>query len=143
MVNIMQRVSNQHQLHIDQMGTLAEEIDSVLLGLEPSANFVKNIQESLQIDQATAESVAANVNNEIFLKIRESLKQMEENKNTPKQEELLHPDIFAKKLSESVNLKPIENTLTINPDRAMEPSAPTTKLVEPTTKNTDPYLEPI
>lgn len=145
-IGIVRKIGTTHKLHVDQIGILLEEIDYVLLGLEPSSNFVKNLEESLKVDRATAENIAQEANQEIFLKIRESLKQMEENKNTPKPEELLHeleqhtspasladkPSIFERKLSEPVNLKPEVSTPT-----------PATPAPEIPIKKIDPYHEPI
>lgn len=143
------KIQEKYRLHVDQLGRLIEEIGYVFVGLEPSANFAKNLEESLKIDGTTAENIAREVNQEIFLKIRESLKQMEENKNTPKPEELLRElehhsspvttadklSIFERKLSEPVNLKPETPAAT--------QSAPNNPTPETPIKKVDPYLEPV
>ncbi|MEK7650789.1 MAG: hypothetical protein AAB364_02905 [Patescibacteria group bacterium] len=143
---IVQEIGKKYGLHIDQVGELDNEVWQVMLGVKTSANFVVSIMERLKVDGQTAENIAREANEKIFLKIRESLKQMEENKNTPKPEELLHeleqhtspaslaekPSIFERKLSEPVNLKP-------------ETPAPTppTPAPEIPIKKVDPYHEPI
>lgn len=142
---VVQKIGKKYNLHIDQVGELDNEVWQVMLGVKTSANFVISIMQRLKIDGQTAENIAREANEEIFLKIRESLKQMGENKNTPKPEELLHelerhtspaampekPSIFERKLSEPVNLKP-------------ETSAPPpTPAPEIPIKKVDPYHEPI
>lgn len=129
---IIQEIGKRHHLHIDQIGELDNEIWQVMLGLEPAANFTTKIQARLGISQNEAEQIAGEVNSEIFLPIRESLKQIEENRDAP--EKL---SIFERKLSEAVNLKPTDQTLTINPD---VPAAP---LSQTSTVHFDPYHEPL
>ena len=140
-IDATKKIQERYQLHIDQLGKLIDEIGYVFVGLEKSTDFTKNIKESLGLEQPTAEQVATDCNNEIFAKIRESLKQMEENKNTPKPEELLKeinatPNIFEQKLGGSVNIRPIDNSLTINPDTpsTLPPRGPSVHF--------DPYHEP-
>ncbi len=140
-IAVIKYVGEKYHLHIDQIGKLSDQIGLVILGLEPSTNFVKNIEESSKIDHQTAENIAREINEQIFLKIRESLKQMEENKNTPKPEDLLKeinatPNIFEQKLGGSVNIRPIDNSLTINPDTpsTLPPRGPSVHF--------DPYHEP-
>ncbi|MCC6290673.1 hypothetical protein IT398_01215 [Candidatus Nomurabacteria bacterium] len=135
-------IGDRHKLHIDQIGSLSDEIGLVMLGLEPSNIFVSNIETRLGIERSLAEQIATNVNKEIFLKIRESLKQMEENKNTPKQDELLREienQTALPKISEEKRTiferKLTENFLTGSPD------TPTTANNPTPIKKIDPYLE--
>lgn len=147
---IIEDLGKKYKLHIDQLGELNAVIWKTLLGLESSVNFVKNLEESLKIDRTTAENIAREANEEIFLKIRESLKQIEENKHTPKPEDLLKEienhasptqspekaSIFERKLAETVNLKPVENII-ITPDAPATPPAPKPIV------HVDPYHERI
>lgn len=138
----VKKIGDKYQLHIDQIGYLAAEIGFVILGLEPSINFLENIKSRLGLAQPTAEQVTTDCNREIFVKIRESLKQLEENKNTPKPEDLLKeinrsPSIFEQKMSEPMSIRPVDNGLTINPD------TPTTLPTQTKAVHFDPYHEPI
>ncbi len=68
-------IGKKYNLHIDQIGLLVEETGLVMLGLTPYYQFTDNIQKKLGIDRALAENITMNVNTEIFLPIRELLKQ--------------------------------------------------------------------
>ncbi len=147
-IAVIRRIGSAHQLHIDQVGGLVDEIDYVILGLEPSIKFTANIQERLGISAAEAEQIAMEVNKEIFMKIRESLKQLEERQNTPAPEDLLREmnspttvtgktsepslNVMERKLSEPVNLKPVEEGIMGTPDTPAELERPA---------HVDPYRE--
>jgi predicted RNA-binding protein with RPS1 domain len=75
-VNKIKAISDKHRLHIDQLGELSDEIGLVMLGITKPTDFVKNIAERLKVDQVTAEAVGVDINNEIFLPIRESLEKI-------------------------------------------------------------------
>ena len=69
-------IAKNYQLHIDQAGVLDNETVLVMLGLESPDDFVGNITRELGISPAQAQLIANEVNQDIFLPIRESLKQM-------------------------------------------------------------------
>ena len=71
-------IGQKHHLHIDQIGDLADEIGLTMLGLTKPDEFVNNIKNRLQIDETTAEQIAREVNEQIFLPIRESLMKLHE-----------------------------------------------------------------
>lgn len=73
-------IGQKHQLHIDQIGELADAVGLVMLGLEKTDKLLSNIQTRLKIDQTTANAIAREVNEQIFLPIRESLQKLHENK---------------------------------------------------------------
>ncbi|MEK7622179.1 MAG: hypothetical protein AAB415_03290 [Patescibacteria group bacterium] len=66
-------IGKKYQLHIDQIGELADEIGLVMLGLVKTEDFVKHLIIRLGLEQAVAEAMTREVNEQIFLKIRESL----------------------------------------------------------------------
>lgn len=70
---IIQDISAKHSLQIDQMGELASETGLILLGLTKSEEYVNNLSESLKISVDKAREIAKDVNNEIFLKVKNSL----------------------------------------------------------------------
>lgn len=137
---VVQNIGQKHGLHVDQLGQVDNGIWQVMLGHQPASKFTANIQTGLGISPAEAEQIAMEVNREIFVKIRESLKQLEERQNTPASEELLREinqpttisNILERKLSESVNLKPVEEGITGTPDTPAELEQPI---------HSDPYLE--
>ncbi len=74
MLNLIQTVGKNHQLHLDQLETLEAETADVMVGFTTPENFVANITESLRIDRAKAELIAKEISEQLFAKIRESMK---------------------------------------------------------------------
>lgn len=71
-------IGQTHRLRIDQMGELADEIGLTMLGLTKPDEFLTHIKNRLQIDQTAAEQITREVNEQIFLPIRESLQKLHE-----------------------------------------------------------------
>lgn len=74
-------IGKTHNLHIDQIGSLAENVGLVMLGLLSTKEFNKQIENELKIDHVMAENIAAEVNSQIFLPIRDALRQLTEAKD--------------------------------------------------------------
>lgn len=72
------QIAGKHRLHIDQADRLDKETIIVMFGLEHPDNLVYNIAKHLDVSEEKAEAIAEDLNNEIFLKIRESLKMVTE-----------------------------------------------------------------
>jgi hypothetical protein len=73
-------IAKKYKLLIDKEGELSDEVAYVMLGIHHPNDFVKNLAERLGVKKETAEQIAADVNNEIFLNVRESLKKIHEQK---------------------------------------------------------------
>ena len=71
-------IADRHGLHVDQSGSLQTETLLVMLGIEEGEAYVGNIKKELDISQNEAESIAQDVNEQIFKGIRTSLRTMEE-----------------------------------------------------------------
>ena len=69
-------IGQKNNLHVDQIGELADEVGLAMLGLTKSEDFLTHIKNRLQIDQTTAEQITREVNEQIFLPIRESLQKL-------------------------------------------------------------------
>ena len=69
----VEKIGGKFDLHIDQMGELDAEIRRIILGLSPSANFVKNVCELLEIDQKKSVQIAEDVNSEILRVFKSNL----------------------------------------------------------------------
>lgn len=84
-------IGQKHNLHIDKIGELVDEVGLVLLGLTKPTDFVGKLKNRLVIDQTSAEAIAAEVNTAIFLEIRDALKQLHNTppNNLPTKDELL------------------------------------------------------
>lgn len=73
-----EEIANKHGLHIDQNGNLQTETLLVMIGLEPTKDFVDNIHKELEVSMQEAQSIANDVNDQIFKNIRLSLRKMSE-----------------------------------------------------------------
>lgn len=71
-------IANRHSLNIDQNGSLQTETLLVMLGLEPSEDYVGNIEKELEISRVEAQSIAEEVNKEILLNIKVAIRTLEE-----------------------------------------------------------------
>jgi len=74
-------IGQKNNLHVDQIGELADEVGLAMLGLTKSDDFLSHIKNRLQIDQNTAEQITREVNEQIFLPIRESLMKLHTENN--------------------------------------------------------------
>lgn len=71
-------IAEKHGLHVDQNGALQTETILVMLGLEPTTDYVNNLQRNLDISRTEALSLADDVNNDILNSIKNSLRVMQE-----------------------------------------------------------------
>jgi len=96
-------IAKKHLLHIDQVGALDEEIGAVMLGIAPREKLLDAIANRLRLDRTKAQSVVADIDDQIFQPIRESLKKISSQgkigtelqpvtkpQSTPQQQENLH-----------------------------------------------------
>ena len=74
----MKTIASNHGLMIDQVGILQNEILFVMLGLEPSSDFVNNMSKELGIKRELAEKITIDVNRLIFDSIKNYLREREE-----------------------------------------------------------------
>lgn len=63
-----------YNLHIDQAGILGDEINFTLLGFTKTTDFIRNLKTQLNLPDEKINAIAKDVNEKIFLPIRESLK---------------------------------------------------------------------
>jgi hypothetical protein len=74
MAAIIQQIGQKHQLHIDQIGALEAEAAAAMLGVTALSELPQNIADALSVDERTGAALAADVNDLLFIKIRESMK---------------------------------------------------------------------
>jgi len=67
-------VGKVHGLHIDQIEALGDETMLVMLGFSATQAFADNIQNSARVSRDEAHKMAAEVSDQVFLPIRESMK---------------------------------------------------------------------
>jgi len=76
--SIIVDIGQKNGLMYDQIEELVNEVGLVLVGLTPSPMFVSNIARRMQIDTGRAMLVTQDINKQIFDKMRDSLKKIEE-----------------------------------------------------------------
>lgn len=72
----LKMIAEKNNFHIDQAGNLENETMFVMLGLESPDNYENNIKREMRISEEQAKLITADINKEIFLPIRESLREM-------------------------------------------------------------------
>lgn len=80
-------IAEKHGLHIDQNGALQTETILVMLGLEPTTDYVNNLERNLNISRTEAISIAADVNTDILNAIKNSLRTMQDGQETEEVDE--------------------------------------------------------
>lgn len=70
-------ICNNHNLLIDYQGELIAETRDIIMGFKSSRDFIKNIQERLEIDENTAKAIATEVNQKVLEPIKEKLRILE------------------------------------------------------------------
>lgn len=79
----LSEIGKHHALHIDKQGILDEETLYIMLGIENPDNFVDKLQGRLGIDEGKAIAIARDINEKVFLRIRQSLMDMQEAEKAP------------------------------------------------------------
>jgi hypothetical protein len=72
----LQEIAKRQKLMIDQGGKLEMETTLVMIGLEPLAYYVENLQRELEVSLMQAREIALDISENIFKPIRESLQEM-------------------------------------------------------------------
>ena len=106
-----------YKLHIDQIGELEDETLMTMLGFTPLDSFERRITDALRLPAETGKGVAEEINQNIFLAVRASLRQFTEAKAAAPKE--IHP----------AELMLSQKTVTTAP-------------LKPQPYSTDPYREP-
>ncbi len=73
----IEAIGKRHNLMIDQMGELVDEIGLILLGLEKSSDFVSHASQKLNISSKAALLLAKDINSEVFDSIKDLLRKVE------------------------------------------------------------------
>ncbi len=66
----IEKIGNDFDLHIDQMGELDAEVRRIMLGLSNSKDFTKNISALLEIDSVKSSKIAERINTDLFQAIK-------------------------------------------------------------------------
>lgn len=72
--DVIEKIGQEHNLHIDKIGELAAETGRVMLGTTHPSEYVTNLKDTLDVDSEKARAIAEDVNERVFKSIREELK---------------------------------------------------------------------
>lgn len=142
-------IGEKYHLAIDKMGEMADETGLVMLGLTSPREFIPNLASRLNVDKEMARKIAEEINGQVFVRVRESLKKVhaikEENggkEKHPQKAEILNE-------IEKEEIPPILKG-TATPETALHPFEAKIKNEvfrippeERKYKGSDPYKEPI
>ncbi|MFW0871297.1 MAG: hypothetical protein ACKKL4_02490 [Patescibacteria group bacterium] len=77
MVKQLEVIGRNHNLRIDGIGILIEYSGLIMLGLIKSNEFVRHLRDQLNLSQEQAEQIAIEVDEQVFSRIRESLRKIQ------------------------------------------------------------------
>jgi hypothetical protein len=81
--NTLVKIGQQYNFNVEQMGILERETTMAMMGLTPLKDFEKELTRELNIDREKGANIVKDINEKVFLRIRDLLKLM----NTPTGEE--------------------------------------------------------
>ena len=151
MLGLIQKMGEKYKLHIDQLDMLEAETVDVMTGFSKPEDFVANLSISLSIDRVQAENIAKEINDGLFIKIRESLKNMYSANNPHTSQsttiqtvaKVIAPPLLA--TQEPVDLHPADAMLSQKTVTTVKPTINNQQQITPPTPKpytTDPYREP-
>ncbi|MFC1756792.1 hypothetical protein ACFLZC_01370 [Patescibacteria group bacterium] len=89
--NILMAIGKEAQISTEKTGIVADETGLLMLGLTHPDRFISNLAKRLDIDKGLASKIAHKINDQIFSKIRESLRKIHNEKAEPVMEQLIKP----------------------------------------------------
>jgi hypothetical protein len=84
MAKKIEALGAKYKLHVDQVGELEDETLMTMLGFTTLESFEQRAATALHLPAETAKQVAEDVNRDIFLAVRASLRRFTEEKAAPK-----------------------------------------------------------
>lgn len=76
--NKLLTISQKYKITVEQLGALEQETSFVLLGITLARDYASDLKSQLKLDDTTLNSIIADVNAEIFIKIKDVLMEIEE-----------------------------------------------------------------
>ncbi|MEK7609912.1 MAG: hypothetical protein AAB470_02210 [Patescibacteria group bacterium] len=105
----IETIGKRHNLLIDQLGELVDEIGLILLGLEKSSDFVNHASWKLNISSKVATLIAQDVNSEVFNSIKDSLKKLEAEMPPQDTETQARQDISSIERAGGFSIEPVKS----------------------------------
>src|SRR3989338_7660740 len=69
-------IGKKHKLAVDKIGIIGNETSRVMLGVTHPNEFIGNLTERLEVDKEKARAIAGEINEQVFKKVRESLRKI-------------------------------------------------------------------
>jgi len=139
-----ERIGEKFGLHLDQMGELDSLIADVLVGNSKSADFVENVEKSLNVSREKASDITTEVNKEVFEVIKSQMQAQKSDDTVSAIERaggfsVEKPDIAANDTadSEPAHVEPLTDHLLGGSATQSE------EKTEPEQSGPDPYKEPL
>lgn len=107
-------------LRIDKVGEFGDETSSVMIGLTPPKDYIKNLAARLEMDPIKIREIAEEVNKKVFQPVRESLKRLHglaEEKKEPPVVSKVEPAVVSKVEPKPEIIKPSVTRIAIKTDR--------------------------
>jgi hypothetical protein len=67
-------VGNNHHLHIDQIGTMEDEVILAIMGISDASELSDQLMKQLSISKMDADAIVNDINTTVFMPIQESMK---------------------------------------------------------------------
>lgn len=73
-IPVVKQLALKYKLRVDQTGVLERETAFVLIGLDEPAEFMQSLVEQAQVSQQVAENILQDINNQIFVPLRDQMR---------------------------------------------------------------------
>ncbi|MDE2071358.1 MAG: hypothetical protein KGI70_01325 [Patescibacteria group bacterium] len=143
----IREIGTRNRLHIDQIGELEDEVLMVMLGFTPLDTFPAHLSEKLNTPKEMSETLAKELNDTVFLPIRENMKKPAEGA-APTEPLNATPQEAVRSGVGAAPVAPTPKVAIVGPTTAL-PKAPASPLAQEmltqktATYATDPYREPV
>ena len=110
--SVINEIGRKYGLAIDKIGDLANETGMVMLGVTHPNEFIGNLADRLEVDKEKARAIAGEINEQVFKKVRESLRKIHNMREEAEEEKVADVGHSVSNITEIVNrsdiLKEIE-----------------------------------
>jgi len=105
-------IGKKHKLAVDKIGIIGNETSRVMLGVTHPNEFIGNLTERLEVDKEKARAIAGEINEQVFKKVRESLRKIHNMRDEAEEQKVADVGHSVSNITEIVNrsdiLKEIE-----------------------------------
>jgi len=85
--DIMRIIGEKYKLTIDKVGKMVGQAGYVMLGVTHPNEFISNLADRLEVDKEKARAIAQEINEQVFKKVRESLRKIHNMREGGEEEE--------------------------------------------------------